>query len=96
MDDKFDNNLVYAKETTFLDIKNDVFIKWIIIINSLGGITRKIIEGQCKAAYQIWATLEKSFTLSPERKILNIKSKIDSLKYNEDQDINIFIATLQN
>ena len=44
----------------------------------------------------MWNTLEKSFTLSPERQKLNLKTKIDNLKYSEDQDINIFIAILQN
>jgi len=95
LEDKFDNNLVYDKETTLLDIKNDVIVKW-IIINSLGEQTRKIIEGHGKTAFQVWNTLEKSFTLSPERQKLNLKTKIDNLKYSEDQDINIFIAILQN
>ena len=37
------------------------------------------------------------YTLSLERKKNSIiKGKIDNLKYNDDQDINIFTATLQN
>jgi len=95
MEDKFDNNLVYDKDTNLLDIKNDVMVKW-IIINSLGEETRKIIEGQGKTAFQTWKILEHSFTRSPERRKLEIQNKINNLKYNEDQDINIFMAKLQN
>ena len=95
LEDKFDNSLVYDKDTNLLDIKNDIIVKW-IILNSLGENTRKIIEGQGKTAHQIWSILEKSFTRSPERRRLELKNKINSLKYSEDQDINIFMATLQN
>ena len=95
LEDKFDNSLVYDKDTNLLDIKNDIIVKW-IISNSLGENTRKIIEGQGKTAHQIWSILEKSFTRSPERRRLELKNKINSLKYSEDQDINIFMATLQN
>ena len=70
-------------------------VKW-IVINSLGENTRKIIEGQGKTANQIWSILEKSFTTSPEKRKLELKRKINSLKFNEDEDINIFMATLQN
>jgi len=31
IDDKFDNNLVYDKETNLLDIKNDIIVKWILL-----------------------------------------------------------------
>jgi len=95
LEDKFDNSLVYDKDTNLLDIKNDIIVKW-IILNSLGENTRKIIEGQGKTAHQIWSILEKSFTRSPERRRFELKNKINSLKYSEDQDINIFMATLQN
>ena len=94
-EDRFDSNLVYDKDTNFLDIKNDVLVKW-IITNSLGEKTKKIIEGQGKTAFQVWEILSKSFTRSPERRKLEIKNKINNLKFNEDDDINIFIATLQN
>ena len=95
LEDRFDPNLVYDQETSLMDIKNDVMVKW-IIINSLGENTRKIIEGNGKTAHQIWKVLEKSFTASPEKRKLEIKNKINSLKYNEEEDINIFIAKLQN
>jgi len=72
-----------------------IIVKW-IILNSLGENTGKIIEGQGKTAHQIWTILEKSFTRNPERRRLELKNKINSLKYSEDQDINIFMATLQN
>jgi len=35
IDDKFDNTLVYDKETNLLDIKNDIIVKW-ILLNTLG------------------------------------------------------------
>jgi len=40
----------------------------------------------------MWVTLEKSFVRNAERRKLEIKNKINSLKYDEEQDINIFIA----
>jgi len=40
--------------------------------------------------------LEKSLTMSPEKSELEIKNKINNLKYNEEDDINIFITKLQN
>ena len=40
IDDKFDNNLVYDKETNLLDIKNDIIVKW-ILLNILGKRTKK-------------------------------------------------------
>jgi len=45
--DQFDPSLVSDKETSLLDIKSDVMVKW-IIINSLGEETRKIIASQGK------------------------------------------------
>jgi len=60
MEDKFDNNLMYDKDTNLLNIKNDVMVKW-IIINSLREETRKIIEGQGKTAFQTWKILEHFF-----------------------------------
>jgi len=95
LEDRFDPNLVYDQDTSLLDIKNDVMVKW-IIINSLGEKTRRIIEGHGKTAHQIWSILEKSFTSSPEKRKMEIKNKINSLKYSEEEDINIFIAKLQN
>jgi len=95
IDDKFDNTLVYDKETNLLDIKNDIIVKW-ILLNTLGERTKRIVEGQGKTAYQIWNTLEKSFTSSLKKRKQELNDKISNLKFNEDQDINIFMATLQN
>ncbi|ORY08817.1 hypothetical protein LY90DRAFT_518963 [Neocallimastix californiae] len=77
--DQFDPSLVYDKETSLLDIKSDVMVKW-IIINSLGEETRKIITTQGKTAFETWKTLEKSFTVSHERRRMEIKKKLNSLK----------------
>jgi len=93
LEDRFDTNLVYDQDTSILDINNDVMVKW-IIINSLGEKTRRIIEGvrgygYGKTAHQICDILEKSFTVSPEKRKMEFKN-------NEEEDINIFIAKLQN
>jgi len=95
LEEKFDSSLIYDKNTSLKDIKNEVMVKW-IITKSLGENTKKIIEGNGKTAHQIWTTLEKSFTMSPEKRKWEIKNKINNLKYNEEDDINIFIAKLQN
>jgi len=95
LEDRFDSNSVYDKDTSLLDIKNDVLVKW-IIINSLGERTRKIAEGHGKTAFQTWSILEKSFTVGPEKRKLDIMNKINNLRFNEDEDINIFYAKLQN
>jgi len=70
--DKFDPSLVYVKSISLKYIKNEVMVKW-IITNSLGENTKKIIEGNGKTAYQIWTTLEKSFTIIQKKG--NWKSK---------------------
>ncbi|KAG4102882.1 TupA-like ATPgrasp-domain-containing protein [Neocallimastix lanati (nom. inval.)] len=87
LEDKFDPSLVYDKNTSLKDIKNDVMVKW-IITNSLGENTKKIIEGNGKTAHQIWITLEKSFTMSPEKRKLEIKSKINIIVKNK-KNLNI-------
>ncbi|KAG4082353.1 hypothetical protein H8356DRAFT_1342600 [Neocallimastix lanati (nom. inval.)] len=75
IDDKFDNTLVYDKETNLLDIKNDIIVKWILL-----------------------NTLDSLSNLEHIRKNLSLVvwRKETILKFNEDQDINIFMATLQN
>ena len=56
----------------------------------------KLSQAKEKPAFETWKTLEKSFTVSHKRRCMEIKKKLNSLKYNEEQDINIFIATMQN
>jgi len=51
LEDKFDPSLIYDKNTSLKDIKNDVMVKW-IITNSLGENTKEIIEGNGKTAHQ--------------------------------------------
>ena len=94
-EDQFDNSLVYAKNTNENDINNDITTKW-IILNSLGEKTQKIVKGNGKTSYQIWKLLEKSFTKSNESRKLELKKKLNELKFDEEQDINIFVADLQN
>jgi len=95
MIDKFDDTLVYDIGTSEIDIKNDITTKW-MIINSLGEKTQKLIEGNGKTAYDIWKILQESFTKSLGRRKMELKEKLNNSKYDEDQDINIFIANLQN
>eukprot|EP00833_Pecoramyces_ruminatium_P006363 jgi/Orpsp1_1/1180395/evm.model.c7180000073227.1 len=40
--------------------------------------------------------LEKAFTKSPEQRRLDLRDKINNLKYDINEDIHIFISTLQN
>jgi len=93
--DKFDDTLVYDIGTNESDIKNDITAKW-IIINSLGEKTQKLIEGNGKTAYDLWKILQESFTKSLARRKMELKERLNNSKYDEDQDINIFIANLQN
>jgi len=93
--DKFDDTLVYDIGTSEIDIKNDITTKW-MIINSLGEKTQKLIEGNGKTAYDIWKILQESFNKSLGRRKMELKEKLNNYKYDEDQDINIFIANLQN
>jgi replication fork clamp-binding protein CrfC len=90
LEDKFDPSLVYDKNTSLKDIKNDVMVKW-IITNSLGENTKKIIEGNGKTAHQTWTTFEKYFTRVQRKGNWKSKNKINNLKYNEN-DIYSFMC----
>jgi hypothetical protein len=83
------------KKIKFRHKERDIIVKW-ILLNTLGEKTKRIIEDQGNTAYQIWTTLEKSFTRSLEKRKQDLKDKISNLKFNEDQDIYIFMATSQN
>jgi len=93
--DKFDRSLVYDIGTNQKDIKNDIIVKW-IITNSLGSKTKEILKSHNKTAFQMWKFLQDSFTLGDEHKKMQLKNKINMLKFNIDEDIHIFLATLQN
>ena len=67
-----------------------------MIINGLDDKTLKLIEGNEKTAYDIWEILRWSFTKSPGKRKLKIENEIKTLKFNIEEDINTFIATLQN
>ena len=58
--------------------------------------TKKLIHSHSKTSYQIWNTLNKSFTKSPEQRRVDLKDLIDSMKYNIEEDIHIFISILLN
>ncbi len=93
--DQFDDALVYEKNTSKQDIKNDILVKW-IICNSLGEETKRLLQSQSKTSYQIWTTLNKSFTKGIEHRKCDLRNKIINLKYNVKEDIHIFIANLEN
>jgi len=93
--DQFDDLFVYEKGTSIEDIENDTTTKW-MIINGLDDKTLKLIEGNEKTAYDIWEILRGSFTKGPGKRKLEIENEIKTLKFNIEEDINIFIATLQN
>jgi len=93
--DQFDDLFVYEKGTSIEDIENDTTTKW-MIINGLDDKTLKLIEGNEKIAYDIWEILRGSFTKGPGKRKLEIENEIKTLKFNIEEDINIFIATLQN
>ena len=95
MEDQFDNILLYYKNTNENDINNDITAKW-MIINTLGEKTQEIVKGNGKTAYQDWKFLEKSFTKSKESWKLELKKKLNELKFEEKQDINIFMVDVQN
>jgi len=95
IEDQFDESLVYALGTDETDINNDITTQW-IIMNSLSENTQQIIEGQANTAYKIWNLLRISFTKNQQTRKLEIKRKLDELKYDEEKDINIFMSELQN
>jgi len=64
--------------------------------NTLGEKTKEIVKGNGKTAYQVLKPLDKLFTKSKETKKLELKKKLNELKFEEEQNINIFMADLQN
>jgi len=93
--DKLDGSVVYHKSTDPIDIKNDNTTKW-IILNTLSDETRKIIENRGKTAFEVWKILENSFTKGKEQLKLELKERLDKLKYDPSIDINIFISFMEN
>jgi len=93
--DQFNDSLVYERGTSENDISNDITARW-MIINSLGEKTQKIIQNQGKTSFEIWNLLRRSFTKSVEFRRVELKNKLNELKYDEDKNINIFISEMQN
>jgi len=93
IEDKFDDTLVYDKNINVIDINNDITTKW-IILSSLGEKTQDIIQGSNKTAFELWRILKRIFTKNINTPKLELKNKLDNLKYNPKVDINIFIAEL--
>ena len=48
---KFDDILVYDKNTNIVDINNDITIKW-ILKNSIREKTKEIVQGSNKTAFE--------------------------------------------
>ena len=65
-------------------------------MNSLSEITQKLIEGIANTTYKIWNFLKSSFTKNQQTRKMELKKKLDELKYDEEKDINIFMSELQN
>jgi len=93
--DQFDDSLVYDKGTNDNDINNNITAKW-MILNSLGEKTQEIVQGYGKTAHQVWKILKASFTKSEKTRKMELKNKLEEIKFDEDKDINIFMAELQN
>lgn len=93
--DKLDNTLVYDKNISPTDIKNDNITKY-IIMNSIGKNSRRIIESRSRTVYQSWKILESSFTKSKEQLKSELKLRLEKFKYDPKLDINIFVASMEN
>jgi len=65
-------------------------------MNSLGEEYQKLIEGNEKTGFIMWNILKWKFTKSIGKRKLELKEKIENAKFNMDDDINIFVITLQN
>jgi len=88
IEDELDYTLVYDKNTSDVDIDNDITTKW-IIMNSLGEESQKLIEGNEKTGFIMWNILKGTFTKSVRKRKIELKDKIDNAKFNIDDDINI-------
>ena len=94
-EDQFDDSLVYDLNVEENDINNDIIAQW-IIMNSLSEATQKVMEGKANTAYKIWNFLKSTFTKNQQIRKMELKKKLDELKYDEEKDINIFMSELQN
>jgi len=54
------------------------------------------VQRSNKNAFELLRILKRSFTKNINTRKLELKNKLDNLKYNPEVDINIFIAELQN
>ena len=95
IEDEFDDTLVYDKSTNVVDINNDITTKW-IVLNNIGEKIQYIVQRSNKTAFEFWRILKRSFTKNINICKLELKNKLDYLKYNPEVDINILISELQN
>ena len=93
--DKINPSLAYQKDIDSNTVKLDNITKW-IILNSIGDVTKKLIETRAKNAFESWKILENSFTKGKEQLHAEIIDKLNNLKFDPIMDINVFIATLEN
>ena len=75
-----------TKNTNVVDINNDITTKW-IVLNSIGEKTQDIVQGSNKTAFELWKILKRSFTKNINTRKLELKTKLDNLKYNPEIDI---------
>jgi len=93
--DEFDDTMLYDKETSNVEINNDITAKW-IILNSLGEKTQDIVQGGSKIAFEVWNVLKRSFKKNTNTRKMELRNKLENIKYNTETVINIFLAELQN
>lgn len=73
-------------------MNNDIIPKWIIMKSFIEN-AQIIEEGQENSAYRIWNSLKEYFTNIQAGK-LELKAKLEKMKYNNAKDINIFMAKI--
>ena len=78
--------MLYEKITSNIDINNDITAKW-IILNSLGEKTQDIVQGGNKTAFEVWNVLKRSFTKNMNIRKIELRNKLETIKYNEESDI---------
>jgi len=58
-------------------------------------ISQKVIKEKPNTAYNIWNFRKTSFTMNQQARKKELKKKLDELKYNEKENMNLFMSELQ-
>jgi len=89
------DDLYYEKDVTKEMIKLDSLAKH-LINNSISDEIKIKLDFQRSSAYQIWNILKASNTRSNEERKLELKNKLENMKYNKENDISLFIEEMNN